>query len=256
MPLGRVLAYESNDPYFNLALEHAIIFLHPENSHSMTIRFWRNPKSVVVGRSQLIDEEVNLSYCADNGIQICRRISGGGAVYHDEGNLNVSMFFPRNAMQNGNDVQGVSTFFTDLLAESLRNVGYSGVEREGSYNILLGGRKISGAASYFTKNWVLHHATLLISANLEHLEGSLVHHAGGKNDKSRSRYQPTTNLAGLDVDDWKETLIGMFEKEFSVRIKADTISHEEYDLAVKLRESMYSRPSWIIDRERLPYPYE
>jgi lipoate-protein ligase A len=253
--IGRVLEYESDDLHFNLALEHAILILHSQSNYFMTLRFWRNPKSVIIGRSQLVNEEVNLSYCRQNSIQVARRITGGGAVYQDEGSLNVSIFVARNAMRNGNNIHSICELFTEILAESLRKEGFK-VEHEGNNNILYRGRKVSGAASYFTKKWLLHHATILVSANLERLERSLIHHTGGPHYRSRSKYLSTINLAGLAVDDWKATLIELFEQEFGVRIKPDTISNEEHDLAVKLRESMYSRSSWIKEGKRTYWPFD
>jgi len=253
---GRLLKNESNDLHYNMALEHAILLLHQQNDHSLTLRLWRNPKSVIIGRSQLIDMEVDRGYCSRNGIEVARRISGGGAVYQDEGNLNVSIFAPRKAMRNRDDIHSVGALMADLIVDSIRKVGFEEIERQGCYNILHHGLKVSGAAFYFTRDYCLYHATLLISANLKHLEGSLLHNGAEKNYRSRSRYSPTTNLEGLDIDKWEASFIGLLEQEFGAEFKPDVITPLEHDLAVKLRDSMYSNPIWIVQGKRTHYSLE
>ncbi|MEM3571714.1 MAG: hypothetical protein QW589_07300 [Candidatus Bathyarchaeia archaeon] len=88
----RLLEIEYSDPYMNLALEEAIFRKLFNGESQATLRFWRNFSAVVIGRFQCISLEVNEEACKRYGIQIVRRITGGGAVYHDEGNLNYSIF--------------------------------------------------------------------------------------------------------------------------------------------------------------------
>jgi lipoate-protein ligase A len=78
---GRILEYSFDNLHQNLALEHVILHISEGSSDNTTIRFWKNPPSVILGRSQLLNREVNIEYCKQNNIVIGRRISGGGTVY-------------------------------------------------------------------------------------------------------------------------------------------------------------------------------
>ncbi len=243
---GRLLEVEYQDPNLNLALDHAIVKLHTGNDPDyLTVRFWRNPNCVVLGRGQATSEEVDLDFCRENHITVCRRVSGGGTVYQDQGNLNVSLFLPRETTTDLHGIHGACSELTDIIAESLRANCAQRIERVGTYNIFSEGGKVSGAASYITKTSLLHHATLLISADLKLLEGSLIHHRPPLK-RGASRYSPTCNLSNLDAKKWKETFVALVSKRFCTEIRAGEISEEEATLAVELLASTYSRHSWIM----------
>ncbi len=243
---GRLLEVEYQDPNLNLALDHAIVKLHTGNDPDyLTVRFWRNPNCVVLGRGQTAREEVDLDFCRENHIAVCRRVSGGGTVYQDQGNLNVSLFLPREATTGCLGVHGACSELTDIIADSLRANGAPRIERVGPYNIFSGGSKVSGAASYITKTSLLHHATLLISADLERLEGSIIHHSPPYK-RGASKYSPTRNLSNLDINQWKKTLTAMVSKRFGTEIKAGGVKEEEATLAGELLTSTYSSKSWVM----------
>lgn len=254
MLIGRVIEECSNDPYYNLALEHAILYLHPKNDYSSTLRFWKNPESIIIGRSQVVEEEADLRYCEDHEIRVCRRISGGGAVYNDFGNINISIFYPRKKAVSAEGIHAFSTRFTGWLAESIRNTGFTDVEVEGFYNVMYGGRKVSGAAAYFSKEWLLHHATLLVSANLDNLERSLIHRYTERKTR-KSNYQPTANLVGLPVEQWKVSFTKLLEIKLGITFEKAQVSREEHDLANMLKVSMYSQDSWLNGGKRLDEPF-
>ncbi|MFX0151215.1 MAG: biotin/lipoate A/B protein ligase family protein [Candidatus Hodarchaeota archaeon] len=100
MTICRILSFNSDNIFYNLALELAILLDHSHSPYDLSIRFWRNPKSVVLGRNQSVEDEVDLEYCKKNEITLSRRISGGGTVYHDKGNLNLSFFLPKKTLLN------------------------------------------------------------------------------------------------------------------------------------------------------------
>jgi lipoate-protein ligase A len=244
---GRIINSNSTEPHSNLALEESILRLNSQ-SDIVTLRFWRNNRSVIVGRWQVLDEEVNLSYCKEHGIKLGRRLTGGGTVFHDLGNLNTSLFFPRKSLLS-NDIYKISSSFTNLIVQSIKEIGLTSVEREGCNTILYQGFKISGAASYFTKNMVLHHSTMLLNSELNHLEGSLIHHGIGRARKS-SYYRPTTNLTGLKVVSWEKKFIELLESVFNLHFIDDEIRNDENELASRLRRKVYSQSSWIVKGER------
>ena len=245
---GRVLSDKSTDPNYGLALDHALLLLNPKSRYFATVRFWSNPCSVILGRGQTLTSEVNQVFCRNHQIPIARRITGGGTVYHDEGNLNISLFFPKSALKKPDDVKETTSLFTNLLKESLEATGINEINIDEFNSLLYKNRKVSGAAAYFTKDTILHHSTLLLAADLDKLEGSLIHHKEPR--RGRSRYTPTTNLSSLQLEIWKKTFIKLLEETFEARFQVGSITPEESALAAKLRERMYSKSSWIIDGER------
>jgi len=151
----------STSPTFNLAAEE-FLFSACENDY---LFLYINEPSVIVGSNQVLRNEVNTGFCAAHDIQIVRRMSGGGAVYHDSGNLNYCFITDRK--------DALSSEFLKPVVGVLRSLG---VETEiGARKDLWlpGGFKISGTASHVTKSRELHHGTLLFDSNLEKLQQSL-----------------------------------------------------------------------------------
>ncbi len=180
---------------------------------------------------------------------IGRRISGGGTVYHDKGNLNISFFFPKRMIVKCRNMKQMNECFTNIIIESLKNSGIKELSKEGIYNIFYKGKKVSGGAGYFKSDWLLHHVTLLISSNLEHLNKSLLVRPDTSTQKHK--YFPTTNLPKFDMEKWQKILMKIIERHFNVTFLEDHISKNEMELAEKLRAEMYSKNSWIRERKRV-----
>lgn len=144
----------SISPAYNLAFEEYICGIGVE-----AFMLWRNSPSVILGRFQDIDSEVHTDFARANGIQIIRRNSGGGAVYHDLGNVNYSFILRRKSMYTLEHFAGV---MIDLLA----GIGVKGLDFRHN-DILSGGLKISGMAQYHHGGMILHHGTLLFDSNLD-----------------------------------------------------------------------------------------
>ncbi|MGD0805128.1 MAG: lipoate--protein ligase family protein [Candidatus Bathyarchaeia archaeon] len=245
---GRVLNDKSTDPNYGLALDHALLLLNPKSKYPATIRFWRNPCSVILGRGQTLSEEVNQTFCREHKIPIARRITGGGTVYHDEGNINISLFIPKSALEQPNDVKRTTSLFTNLLKESIEMTGIKEIHVDDSNNLLYQDHKVSGAAAYFTRETILHHSTLLLSVDLEKLEGSLIHNIEPR--RGRSKYKPTTNLKGLQSENWKKKYVKLLGEKFKLNFLPGNLTLEESALATKLRNTIYINPNWINNGER------
>ena len=141
----------SVDPAANLALEEALIRAIPL---APVLRIWQNEACVVLGRGQRLHREVNLTACAAAGVAVLRRASGGGTVYHDLGNLNMTLAVP-------GWVPGLAGDLAALVAEVLRRLGLTpGVTERG---VFAGPVKVSGLASQLTRGATLAHATLLVT---------------------------------------------------------------------------------------------
>jgi lipoate---protein ligase len=149
-----------NDAGFNLAAEEYLL----NTSANDVIMLWQNNPSVIMGRHQDIRAEVNLSFVRKHHIPVLRRRSGGGTVYHDRGNLNLT-FIQTNPSP---DFATFSERIQELLNEE-------GIQTQADHRnaLFIDGRKISGSAQFLGKGKVLFHATLLYSTDLNKLRASL-----------------------------------------------------------------------------------
>lgn len=131
-----------------------------------TLFTWVVAPTVIYGRHQLREQEVNEAYCAEHGIRVVQRQSGGGCVYADEGNVMVSYVSPSTHNQE------VFDEFLAMLSGAFRQLGYDAVTTEHN-DILVGGRKVSGTACYTTPTGTVVHASILYDVNLEALEQAI-----------------------------------------------------------------------------------
>lgn len=145
------------DPRLNLALEEYL--LRREDLQEPLLLFYTNAPSVIIGRNQNTIEEIDPDYVNAHGIHVVRRLSGGGAVYHDLGNLNFSF------ITNGKDDLHNFAKFTGPVVDCLRAMGVP-AELRGRSDIFAEGRKISGNAQYATPTRMFSHGTLLFDTDL------------------------------------------------------------------------------------------
>lgn len=149
----------SRDPFFNLALEEYLLIERPDLEEIFLL--WQDDPTVVVGRNQNSHAEINQAFIEERQINLARRLSGGGAVYHDQGNLNFT-FISKDLSQPGLDFAR----FTRPVIRTLEKIGVK-AENSGRNDITIQGKKISGNAQYRYKDRLLHHGTLLFAANLD-----------------------------------------------------------------------------------------
>ncbi|BAB04402.1 lipoate--protein ligase [Halalkalibacterium halodurans] len=154
------------DPRINLAIEeYALKNLDINETYLL---FYINEPSIIIGRNQNTIEEINTEYVESNGIHVVRRLSGGGAVYHDHGNLNFSFI-------TKDDGESFSNFqkFTDPVIKALAKLGVT-AELKGRNDIIASdGRKISGNAQFSTKGRMFSHGTLLFDSEIDHVVSAL-----------------------------------------------------------------------------------
>lgn len=156
---------KNNDPRINLAIEEYLL-RHVDVGDDILL-FYINAPSIIIGHNQNTLEEINQAYVSKNGVQVVRRLSGGGAVYHDLGNLNFSFI----TTYTSGDFRNFAKFTGPVIA-ALRQMGVP-AELGGRNDILVEGRKISGNAQYHSGGRLVTHGTLLFDTNIEHLVAAL-----------------------------------------------------------------------------------
>ncbi len=157
-----VMRSENPDPFYNLAVEEYL--LGQADRHGFILFLWANRDCVIVGKNQNPWSECSLSTMNDESVPLVRRLSGGGAVYHDRGNLNYSFILPRTQYHTARQFE--------LILGALKRLGV-GAEMMGGNSLGVNGRKISGNAFYLRGNAALHHGTILVDADLEKMSRCL-----------------------------------------------------------------------------------
>jgi lipoate---protein ligase len=154
---------DSTDPFFNLAVEELLL----KNSREEYLILYINGPSVIIGKHQTGHREVDTRFVTENHIPVIRRISGGGTVYHDAGNLNFTFI---SQSESGHQIDFPR--YTEPVIRFLHSIGVE-AKFEGKNDLKVNGLKISGNAEHIYRTRVLHHGTLLFSTSLNMLRNSI-----------------------------------------------------------------------------------
>ena len=234
-----------HDPHINLAFEEYA--LRNVDTDEDILLFYVNEPSVIIGRNQNTLEEVNQTYLQDHGIPVVRRLSGGGAVYHDLGNLNFS-FITNNAKENFHN-------FRKFTAPVLKVLNEMGVRAElgGRNDIVVAGRKISGNAQYIAAKRMVSHGTLLLNADLDRVVEALKVKTGEITSKGiKSVRSQVVNIAEFletppSMEAFRARLLqGIFEGEDE--IPQHTMSAAEWEAILALADERYRSWDWNYGR--------
>jgi lipoate-protein ligase A len=229
----QIIVSESFSPSFNLASEQFLLTERPCD----VLFFYINDPCVVLGRNQNIYAEVNLPYCLSENIQIVRRLSGGGAVYHDHGNINFCFISPKTS--NPLDYNPLSQ-----IVESLAQLGISatvGTRKD----LYINNKKITGTAVHSSGNHVLFHGTLLYDTHLDQLKTALTSPYLSESKAVKSVRSTVTNikaenerLKSLNTDTFLLKIADSFSQTHQTKIahftreeteKISTLQVEKYD---------------------------
>lgn len=205
-----IIHRKSTNPYFNLAAEEYLV----KHINEPCFMLWQNSPSVIIGKHQNPLKEVNLEFCKNNDIPIIRRISGGGTVYHDLGNINYSFidFGKQESLVN-------FTKYSQPILDVLNDMGVK-AELVGKSDLKINGSKFSGNASHVHRNKVLHHGTLLFQSELNILNESIQITKGNITDKSvNSNRSQVCNISEhlkqtMSIEDFKSLLLNHIKKQF------------------------------------------
>ncbi|MCK9422450.1 MAG: lipoate--protein ligase [Bacteroidales bacterium] len=234
-----IIKRRNTDPYFNLATEEFILKNFDEDSFML----WRNAPCIVVGKHQNTLAEINVDYVKHQNIPVVRRLSGGGAVFHDLGNLNFT-FIQKGKQEALIDFRK----YTLPILEVLQKMGIT-AKFEGRNDLTIKGRKFSGNAEHIWKNKVLHHGTLLFSSHMPNLNQALNADPLKFQDKAvKSVRSRVTNISehlksSMDVMQFAELIQDhMTEKYPDARIIE--LSQEDHDKIHELVRTKYGTWEW------------
>jgi len=227
------------DPYFNIAAEEYVLKHFPEDAFML----WVNRPSVIVGKHQVAAAEADIMFTWKEEIPVIRRISGGGTVFHDEGNLNYSL------MLKGERGKLVDYHkYAGTVIRALEKLSVNAV-LEGKSSLFTAGKKFSGNAEHVFRDRVLHHGTLLFNTDMDLLRRCIRPAHSGYTDKSiRSVDNNTTNLAahfpaGYTLEDFRKLLIEQAYEDFN-DIRMYSFSGDDEKAIYKLVKEKYSVMEW------------
>lgn len=235
----KLIINKKTDPHFNLALEEYLL----TQTDLDVIMLWRNERSVIIGCNQNAVEELDVDFVRDNGITVVRRQSGGGAVFHDLGNINFTVI---HAL--GDDDFSNYTKFTAPICDFLHTLGI-GAELQGRNDLTIDGLKFSGNAQAVKKGRIMHHGTILYNADFGELGRALkpreakIASKGVKSVRAR-----VTNVAlhlenPMPAENFFEKLADYFLKSVD-GIEPYELAEADITETEKLAREKYSRWDW------------
>lgn len=210
-----IVETDSLDPFNNLAIEEYMTFHVKENE--VILFLWQNQNTVVIGRNQNAWSECNINAMEEDKIHLARRMSGGGAVFHDTGNLNFTFI----ARDNLYDTERQ----TEIILNACRDLGLD-AEKTGRNDLVIDGRKFSGHAYYSSKGFNYHHGTILVDVSSDKMMKYLnVSDRKLKSNGVRSVVSRVINikdlLPGMSVDDIIKSFKSSLKKEFMKEYQKD-----------------------------------
>lgn len=224
------------NPYFNLAFEEYILNNFRDDDY---VLLWQNANTIVIGKHQNTPQEVNQEVVEELGVNVVRRNTGGGAVYHDLGNINFS-FISNWKLENGINYE----IFLEPIIKALNSIGVKAI-KEGRNDLVVAGKKISGNAQMIIKDRILHHGTLLFDSDLTIMEKVLnvspdkIASKGIKSIRARVANIKEFLQVDMDVSQFIDLLVESFFK-YSETVEMRLTAHQLLEIETLATEKYQS----------------
>ncbi len=254
METWRLVDVEYRDnPFMNLAVEEAIPRVVGEGKSPSTVRFWHNSNTIVIGCFQSARLEVNMEACKETKTEIVRRFTGGGAVYHDNGNLNYAISLRKgHPLVPGQNLQSVFEKLSEGSVQGLRKLGVK-AEFQPVNDIQVDGKKVSGAAGSIRWNTIFHHGCILVNSDLSILGKVLNVPRAKLEDRHvasvQKRVTTVRDELGREIStrEVRDAIVDGIESCYGVRVEPGVLTKEELGLAEELYQTKYSRLEWNLE---------
>ena len=243
-----------DDPYMNMSVEEAIPRAVGEGKSPNTVRFWHNSNTIVLGCFQSAELEVNFEACKETGTTVVRRFTGGGAVYHDAGNLNYAISLKKgHPLVPENDLQQVFQKLSVGAVVGLKNLGVA-AEFQPINDIQVDGKKVSGAAGSVRWGTVFHHGCILVASDLAILGKVLnvpkVKLAERHVVSVQKRVTTVRDELRKDVstNDVRKAIVRGIENSYHVKLAEGDLTKNELANVKELYDTKYSSSKWNLER--------
>lgn len=242
---------EITDPRINLAIETYLVQEMPLDEPILL--FYINEPSIIIGRNQNTIEEINTEYVEKQGIHVVRRLSGGGAVYHDAGNLNFSFIMP-------DDGESFRNFgkVTQPIIDALHDMGVEGAELKGRNDLVIDDKKFSGNAMYSTNGRMFAHGTLMFDSDVNEVVNALkvrkdkIESKGIKSIRSRvTNIKPylTDTHQNMSTKDFRqEILLKIFETDKLEDVNVYKLTEKDWERINAISGKLYRNWDWNYGR--------
>ncbi len=242
---------EITDPRINLAIETYLLQEMPVEEPILL--FYINEPSIIIGRNQNTIEEINTEYVEEKGIHVVRRLSGGGVVYHDFGNLNFSFIMPDDGESFRNFAK-----VTQPIIDALHDMGVEGAELKGRNDLVIDDKKFSGNAMYATNGRMFAHGTLMFDSDVNEVVNALkvrkdkIESKGIKSIRSRvTNIKPylTDSHQNMSTKDFRqEILLKIFETDKVENVNVYKLTEEDWKKINKIADDRYRNWDWNYGR--------
>ncbi len=235
---------KTNDAFYNLAMEEYLM----KNVDEQVFYIYQNSPAVIIGKNQNPYTEVGIDYLKENNIKLVRRLSGGGAVYHDLGNVNYAFIMPGHA-ENLYQFKEYSMPIVNVLRDKFN----LDVEFTGRNDLVIDEKKISGSAQYVVGNSLLHHGTILYDVDFSNVKNILLPNNAKLETKGVKSVQSRVgNLVTFDGN-WEEVGVPKLIDTLISEIADDvefTFTQEQLDEIQKIADANMSAINFILENKK------
>ncbi|MBS7643822.1 lipoate--protein ligase family protein [Candidatus Bathyarchaeota archaeon] len=257
----RLLGLDVYNAYMNMAIDEAITQKRSQGVVPNTIRFYRwKPSAVSIGYFQLVEQEVNLDVCQELGVDVVRRMTGGGAVYHDyNGELTYSVIVDQGNPKIPEDITKSYETICNGIVIALNKIGIN-AEFKPINDIIVNGKKISGNAQTRRGNAILQHGTILLDADIRTMFKVLRVGIEKISDKAIKTVEERVTTINREMgrrvtfEEVANALKIGFEEALEIELLKNALTEEEMVLATRLQTEKYQSRDWTFSRPRASQP--